>query len=97
MKMSIISPDLLAESQQYIFKVNGNWSDWSEWTKCSKFCGGGKTLRHRKCTNPEPLHNGLDCAGRNKEEEKCNTKLCRGKVLLVFVVLIYCKYYIFYN
>ncbi|XP_063681670.1 uncharacterized protein LOC134816658 [Bolinopsis microptera] len=53
------------------------WSDYGEWSGCSATCGTGTRARIRICTNPAPVHIGLDCpeAG-NTESEDCNQQDC---------------------
>ena len=43
---------------------------------CSAPCGKGFRIRERKCNNPAPQNNGLDCMGCNVEYEECNKQPC---------------------
>lgn len=58
--------------------TDGGWSEWNEWSSCSRDCNGGIKWRHRHCTNPAPLGEGLDCLGHAKEGKDCNTHSCQG-------------------
>lgn len=57
---------------------NGGWSDWSNWDLCSKTCGGGVTMRHRRCDSPPPDSDGQPCNGVDNEKKTCNTDKCPG-------------------
>ena len=55
------------------------WSEWTEWTQCTLTCGGGKTLRTRKCALPQSLGREkleLLCPGDDRESKECNEKPC---------------------
>ena len=59
--------------------VNGMWSLWTEWQQCPVSCGDGFQTRSRTCTNPEPQHGGLSCAGDDQEPQGCSTGVtCEG-------------------
>jgi len=54
--------------------VDGNWSNWGEWSQCSKTCGQGFKVKSRKCNNPSPEGNGLNCQGKSEEIDRCIEK-----------------------
>lgn len=56
--------------------VDGAWSDWSDWSGCSVTCQGGIRMRTRKCSNPQPQHNGRPCAGSSSMNEFCYLGPC---------------------
>eukprot|EP00121_Abeoforma_whisleri_P006214 Awhi_evm1s5646 len=56
--------------------TNGNWSPWQPWGDCSAECGGGITVRSRKCDDPSPANGGADCAGPSDETKTCNEEKC---------------------
>ncbi|XP_078375577.1 coadhesin-like isoform X1 [Oculina patagonica] len=55
---------------------DGGWSEWGEWTECDKWCGTGKQVRERTCTNPPPENGGKDCEGENEEVQSCKLIEC---------------------
>ncbi|KAK3091663.1 hypothetical protein FSP39_021648, partial [Pinctada imbricata] len=55
--------------------VDGGWNVWSQWSSCSGKCGEeGFVNRSRICSNPVPLHYGIQCHGDSKSQ-----RICRGK------------------
>ncbi|XP_062518538.1 uncharacterized protein LOC134193719 [Corticium candelabrum] len=57
---------------------DGGWSEWGQWSDCSVRCGdGGRRERTRTCTNPIPLHGGVDC-DTNFESESLFCGKCNG-------------------
>ncbi len=65
------------------FAVHGGWGAWTDWGACSLSCGGGVTLRQRKCNNPEPAYGGRPCVGQDSQLDYCNKEHCPGKVLII--------------
>lgn len=59
--------------------VNGGWGPWNEWIGCSATCGGGQMRRSRRCNDPVPQYNGLDCPGNGTESEQCAQDPCPGE------------------
>lgn len=57
-------------------KLDGNWADWSLWSNCNVTCDKGIRFRERTCSNPAPIHGGLNCTGNSKERETCSMPLC---------------------
>ena len=57
---------------------DGAWSDWSSWSACSADCDGGMQWRSRLCDNPQPMGEGSDCHGAEREGKTCNTHSCQG-------------------
>ncbi|XP_031571665.1 uncharacterized protein LOC116305834 [Actinia tenebrosa] len=54
------------------FYKDGGWSTWSVWSGCGiGLCGGGKKVRTRSCTNPEPSGGGRECEGESFKQEEC--------------------------
>lgn len=75
---------------QYIFNtiqlcslVNGLWGAWGDFFPCGKTCGGGIQLRFRKCDNPSPSNDGLQCIGDSLQSATCNDHPCKGKPRVV--------------
>ncbi|XP_062577895.1 SCO-spondin-like [Saccostrea cucullata] len=56
--------------------VDGGWSDWTGWSPCSVTCGAGVNTRTRACTQPVPMHGGLNCTGADTETHPCNKSDC---------------------
>jgi hypothetical protein len=50
--------------------VDGEWSEWTD-GDCDLDCGGER-IRTRKCDNPEPSGNGLDCEGNDTQVVNCS-------------------------
>ncbi|XP_054287703.1 A disintegrin and metalloproteinase with thrombospondin motifs 7-like [Macrosteles quadrilineatus] len=61
---------------QRLAAVNGEWGEWKGWSECSRSCGGGVSVRERKCDNPQPQHKGRYCLGQRHEYAMCNTQDC---------------------
>ena len=61
--------------------VDGGYGEWSPFLACSRTCGGGKSVRSRKCDSPAPKHGGKDCSrlGPPRDVRICNTKDCPGE------------------
>ncbi|KAJ8038941.1 Hemicentin-1 [Holothuria leucospilota] len=56
--------------------IHGGWSRWGSWSICSATCDGGFQERYRSCNNPEPLYNGRECPGNEREQRTCNQFPC---------------------
>ncbi|KAL9959837.1 hypothetical protein ACROYT_G033195 [Oculina patagonica] len=56
--------------------VDGGFSQWTPWAVCSRSCGGGTSVRTRKCDSPPPSPGGKPCNGSTFETKDCNTQLC---------------------
>ena len=56
--------------------IEGGWSSWSAWESCSKTCGAGYNIRHRKCSNPYPQYGGTHCKGSNFQLRDCVRRFC---------------------
>jgi len=86
------------------YPVAGNYTEWSAYQSCSKSCGGGFQIRVRTCTNPVPMHGGLNCSsiGAEREMKPCNEDECpdidwviwlivgAGALILLLVVILAC-------
>jgi hypothetical protein len=55
------------------------WSGFSDWSECSSSCGEGLQERKRKVLQT-PQDGGLECVGPVKEERKCQSEACTGKI-----------------
>lgn len=53
--------------------IDGEWGAWLPWTKCLGKCGFGQRSRERLCDSPKPQFGGMDCKGKPKQNERCNT------------------------
>ncbi|KAH3754724.1 thrombospondin-2-like [Dreissena polymorpha] len=56
--------------------VDGSWADWGAWSACTVTCNSGTQERSRKCSNPAPSNNGLNCTGPGVESKICQNQLC---------------------
>ena len=78
--MAEVYYDSPIKSPEYIFcptlLVDGGFSDWDEWGACTAACGGGDQTRARRCDNPAPQFDGLDCEGPLTGCQRCNVDLC---------------------
>ncbi|XP_052061812.1 coadhesin-like [Mytilus californianus] len=54
----------------------GSWSCWEDDGHCSTSCGNGTQIRQRRCNNPAPSNNGVECAGENVTSVQCIIKEC---------------------
>ena len=68
----------LSASKSVVINVNGEWGPWVSWSSCSLSCGkGGNQRRQRKCDNPKPRGNGINCVGDSSQSKSCiHTDLC---------------------
>ncbi|CAH1255357.1 ADAMTSL5 [Branchiostoma lanceolatum] len=56
------------------------WTQWTGWSQCSRTCGGGASVRTRKCVS-RPGSEGSPCEGEGREYRVCNKRECgRGAV-----------------
>ena len=59
------------------------WSVWGEWGTCTKPCGGGETVRYRKCLSTDSYGYGQgtvnDCQGLDFDTSICNAHCCASK------------------
>ncbi|CAG2233599.1 HMCN [Mytilus edulis] len=74
------SPYCDGESVKYEYCYQGgcpgSWSCWEDHGQCSTSCGNGTQIRHRRCDNPAPTNNGVECSGKNGTQVHCNIKEC---------------------
>ncbi|XP_057298019.1 SCO-spondin-like isoform X2 [Hydractinia symbiolongicarpus] len=56
--------------------INGGFTDWSVPSSCSVTCGKGIQTQTRTCTNPAPMHGGLDCDGDLEMTTVCTNNPC---------------------
>ncbi|XP_070371679.1 SCO-spondin isoform X2 [Equus asinus] len=75
-------PDILTAYQEHRFcnrracPVPGGWSRWSPWSWCDRSCGGGRSLRSRRCSSPPPKNGGAPCVGEKHHARLCNPMPC---------------------
>lgn len=64
--------------------IDGVYGQWSKFSACSRTCGGGESVRSRKCDSPAPRHGGRDCLrfGPPREGRVCNTEECPGELVM---------------
>ena len=70
-----------------IYFQDGGWSPWTSWTPCqSQFpynCEAlGNRTRFRTCTDPVPMHDGLECQGPHRDEGQCMDEQCQLAVVV---------------
>ncbi|OXB63348.1 hypothetical protein ASZ78_001924 [Callipepla squamata] len=53
----------------------GVWGSWSEWGKCSRSCGGGVSVRQRRCYF-QRTENASSCIGPTQSYRSCNIQSC---------------------
>ncbi|XP_053409722.1 SCO-spondin-like [Nycticebus coucang] len=77
-------PDILTAYQERRFcslracPVPGGWSHWSPWSWCDRSCGGGQSLRSRRCSSPPPKNGGAPCVGERHHVRLCNPMPCEA-------------------
>ncbi|XP_020665827.3 papilin isoform X1 [Pogona vitticeps] len=54
-----------------------SWGSWGEWGECSRSCGGGVSLRHRRCYS-QRTDGGSSCIGPTRSYRSCNIQNCPG-------------------
>lgn len=61
--------------------IDGGYGNWSRFEPCSRTCDGGRLVRRRYCTNPEPRYGGRSCKrlGSNTDSKPCNKQNCPGE------------------
>ncbi|XP_032802811.2 ADAMTS-like protein 5 [Petromyzon marinus] len=60
---------LLSRPKRQALSV-GEWGPWSAWSPCSLSCGGGVTLRSRRCASRFP--DTEPCQGDERQYQACN-------------------------
>ena len=67
--------------------MDGAWTTWAAWSDsgmCSVTCAEGMVdqQRIRTCTEPAPLHGGMNCSGNDTESQSvpCTQPSCPGKI-----------------
>ncbi|NXJ15763.1 PPN protein, partial [Odontophorus gujanensis] len=53
----------------------GVWGSWGEWGKCSRSCGGGVSVRQRRCYF-QRTENASSCIGPTQSYRSCNIQSC---------------------
>ncbi|XP_025830015.1 A disintegrin and metalloproteinase with thrombospondin motifs 7 isoform X2 [Agrilus planipennis] len=56
--------------------IDGGWGEWSSWSECSRTCGSGVSIMHRKCDHPKPSGGGKYCIGERRRYKMCNIEPC---------------------
>lgn len=56
--------------------VDGQWTQWTTWSACDVTCNAGMEVRRRTCTDPSPVHGGMDCVGNSTESRVCQKESC---------------------
>ncbi|XP_078672672.1 uncharacterized protein LOC144911967 [Branchiostoma floridae x Branchiostoma belcheri] len=51
------------------------WTQWTGWSSCSRTCGGGASVRTRKCVS-RPGSEASPCEGEGREYRVCNSRDC---------------------
>ncbi|CAM9894888.1 unnamed protein product [Lampetra planeri] len=64
---------LLSRPKRQALSV-GEWGPWSAWSPCSLSCGGGVTLRSRRCASRFP--DTEPCQGDERQYQACNMVEC---------------------
>ncbi|XP_078699868.1 cartilage intermediate layer protein 1-like [Branchiostoma floridae x Branchiostoma belcheri] len=59
-----------------VVTTDGGWTTWAEWGSCDVTCGGGVQRRTRECSNPAPVGDGRDCAGKDSQVRACSDWNC---------------------
>uniref|UniRef100_A0A669PKL9 Papilin, proteoglycan like sulfated glycoprotein n=1 Tax=Phasianus colchicus TaxID=9054 RepID=A0A669PKL9_PHACC len=53
----------------------GLWGSWGEWGKCSRSCGGGVSVRQRRCYF-QRTESASSCIGPTQSYRSCNIQSC---------------------
>uniref|UniRef100_A0A803YGQ3 Papilin n=1 Tax=Meleagris gallopavo TaxID=9103 RepID=A0A803YGQ3_MELGA len=53
----------------------GVWGSWGEWGKCSRSCGGGVSVRQRRCYF-QRTESASSCIGPTRSYRSCNIQSC---------------------
>ena len=72
----------VADNENYLIIVHGNYTNWTTWSPCSQSCGNGTQFRERFCANPTPRYGGNDChnLGEQYATQNCfNSIKCPSK------------------
>ncbi|MBN3312634.1 PPN protein, partial [Atractosteus spatula] len=51
------------------------WDEWEDWGECSRTCGGGITVRYRRCIS-QRKDGGSSCVGPDRAFRSCNIQAC---------------------
>lgn len=56
-------------------RQNDLWGNWGEWGECSRSCGGGVSIRQRRCYS-QRTDRGPSCIGPSQNHRSCNVQNC---------------------
>ncbi|XP_054827005.1 papilin [Eublepharis macularius] len=56
-------------------RQNDFWGSWGEWRECSRSCGGGVSIRQRRCYS-QRTDGGSSCIGPSRSYRSCNVQNC---------------------
>ncbi|XP_062973702.1 papilin isoform X2 [Elgaria multicarinata webbii] len=56
-------------------RQNDFWGSWGEWSECSRSCGGGVSIRPRRCYS-QRTDGGSSCIGPTRSYRSCNVQNC---------------------
>ncbi|XP_044292514.1 papilin isoform X2 [Varanus komodoensis] len=56
-------------------RQNDFWGSWGEWGECSRSCGGGVSIRQRRCYS-QRTDGGSSCIGPTRSYRSCNIQNC---------------------
>ncbi|XP_052551449.1 papilin isoform X3 [Tympanuchus pallidicinctus] len=56
-------------------RQTGVWGSWGEWGKCSRSCGGGVSVRQRRCYF-QRTESASSCIGPTRSYRSCNIQSC---------------------
>lgn len=74
---------------EYIFSVDGDWSEWGFWGTCSVTCSNGTSVRNRTCSNPAPRYGGKNCTGLFTDTQDCIQAACKSKWFQIHVFKVF--------
>ena len=71
LSLSLVTTFSVITAQCSSGKEKCDWLDWNEWDSCSRTCGGGSQIRHRKgmcCQSDWTYDECLDNCGKDRSE-----------------------------
>ena len=61
---------------EFIFVVDGGWSEWKDISPCYGTCGEGVKAQSRSCSEPTRSCGGKPCIGLSLQFVACNISSC---------------------